>query len=369
MLISQKIKSIYLYPYTVYKKIENYVMLYYLMLFMLYYNFLQYYNTNNSINYNNIMPRRNNARRRAAKQNSLTIQTNQTNPSSQIVSDCYLVIPNNGQDDGMYNQCMWLSLRDFLRLHGFPYVTVRVLRALAGLDSSTEYVSFDIMKPAFATALYNIARYYNLQIVVFSVKRDGTRSHSGKFIMDPIQGEIYDIDSYIPTEGALTVNIAQYGSSHFELIVSGPNITPIPNAIGTQFVPAVPVKTAIATASGGSNPKAKTMISILRKVSDLTPSERKIANLHLENNKFVLQRIIIEEQLHSAQNKMDGDEKQMHETLHNTDLPHELKKHLVESLTVLTQSNLKIINEYNKQLQRIDMQIFELQTQIFNLEN
>jgi hypothetical protein len=46
MIIIEKIKSIYLYPYMVYKKIENYVMLYYLMLFILYYNSLQH-TTNN----------------------------------------------------------------------------------------------------------------------------------------------------------------------------------------------------------------------------------------------------------------------------------------------------------------------------------
>ena len=42
MIIIEKIKLIYLYPYMVYKKIENYVMLYYLMLFILYYNCSQH---------------------------------------------------------------------------------------------------------------------------------------------------------------------------------------------------------------------------------------------------------------------------------------------------------------------------------------
>ena len=290
----------------------------------------------------------------------------------------YTVIPNSGQDEGMYNQCMWISIRDFLMHNGYSRVTTRRIRAVAGLDSSTEFVSFDFMKPEFASALFRIANYYNLQIVIFSVNRDGTRSHSvGKFIMDPIQGEIQEIDSYIPTEGVFTVNIAQYGSSHFELIVNGPGITPIPNTFGMPFVPAVPVKTAIAsvpattTTTGtttGSNTNAKSMVPVLRKVSELTPSETEIANLQIETNTFVLHRRIIEDQLRNTQSKMEGDDKQMHNTLQQSDLPQDLKKHLVDSLTEVAHSNLKIINEYNQQLQRIDTQILELQTRIFVLE-
>ena len=78
----------------------------------------------------------------------------------------YSVIPNNGQDDRMYNQCMWISHRDFLQRHGFPHITTRQIRAVAGLDSSTENMSFDIMKPEFASALFRVANYFNLQIVV-----------------------------------------------------------------------------------------------------------------------------------------------------------------------------------------------------------
>ena len=126
MIIIEKFKSIYLYPYLIYKKIENYVMLYYLMLFIIYYNSTQH--------------------------NSLQYTKTKTNTMSQ-----YSVIPNDGQVDGMYNQCMWISLTRFLQLHGYPYITTRRIRAQAGLDSSTETTSFDFTNRIFATALRRIA--------------------------------------------------------------------------------------------------------------------------------------------------------------------------------------------------------------------
>lgn len=393
MLIIEKIKSIYFYPYTVYKKIENYVILYYLMLFILYYNSLQYTSLNYNNN-NNIMNPQNNLRRHSSNHRTTPYPNQsqrvhpQLNQAQHNNTERYLVRPNNGQDDGMYNQCMWISIRDFLIHNGYPLVTTRRVRAVAGLNSSTENMSFDFMKPEFASALYRVANYYNLQIVIRSINRDGTRSHSvGKFIMDPIQGEIQEIYSYIPTEGAFAVNIAQYGSSHFEWIVSGPNIKPIVNAIGMPFVPAVPMKTTVTTPAHVPAPvpvptttsvtsvtatatttTITTIITTLRKVSELSPAEKKIAEMQQETISLVEIRKIVSDNIASEQQYIRDYAINSQQTQNSKDLPDDLKKQLVESFASFKESSLKIINECKQKLQHVDTQICDLQTQIFKLE-
>ncbi len=401
MLIIEKIKSIYFYPYTVYKKIENYVILYYLMLFIFYYNSLQYTSLNNNNNNNNIiMNPQNNLRRHSSNHRSTPyhnpnqVRQNQAqlNHAQHNNTERYLVRPNSGQDDGMYNQCMWISIRDFLIHNGYPFVTTRGVRAVACLDSSTENMSFDFMKPEFASALYRVANYYNLQIVIRSINRDGTRSHSvGKFIMDPIQGEIQEIYSYIPTEGAFAVNIAQYGSSHFELIVSGPNIKPIVNAIGMPFVPAVPMKTTVTTPAHVPAPTPTptptptttsvtsvtatattttitTIITTLRKVTELSPAEKKIAEMQQETISLVEIRKIVADNIASEQQQIRDYAINSQQTEKSKDLPDDLKKQLVESFASFRLSSLKIINECEQKLQHVDTQICDLQTKILKLE-
>ena len=343
MIIIEKFKSIYLYPYLIYKKIENYVMLYYLMLFIIYYNSTQH--------------------------NSLQYTKTKTNTMSQLQ---YLVIPNDGRYGdmygNMYNQCMWLSLTRFLQLHGYPYITTRRVRAQAGLDSSTETTSFDFTNRIFATALYRIAQIYNLLINVISINRDGTRLHNGgTFIMDPIQGEIYDIDTYIPTVGALYVNIAQYGTSHFELIVAGPQINPIANAHGAPFVPAIPMKTTTCI-DGSTSTNTPTTKTIMRKITELTPAEKEIASLHQETIHFLGIRKILEQDIRTAQNQLQRYDVRQRELLNSPDLPRDLKAQCIESLSLDQESTLRIINEYKQKLQRTDIQICEFQTRISNLE-
>jgi len=129
------------------------------------------------------------------------------------------VIQNNGSEEGMVNQCFWISIKDYLRRSGnIPDMTLRRLRQEAGLDATTERTVFDVTNPLFENAANRIAQLYNLQINVYPLEGNGTIKFNGNLI-----------DRINPSGGNI-VNIGQYGIYHFNLIVESG---------GTPYTPAV----------------------------------------------------------------------------------------------------------------------------------
>jgi hypothetical protein len=120
----------------------------------------------------------------------------------------YIVIPNNGQIEGMTNQCLWISIKDYLQNVLGNNITVRQLRQQAGLDASTENKMFDFDTPEFRSAIERISSIYGLEINFFEVTRDGTHVRDMHIIGD---------------DNPFIVSIAFYGA-HFQLITSGPGI-------------------------------------------------------------------------------------------------------------------------------------------------
>jgi hypothetical protein len=131
-------------------------------------------------------------------------------------------IPNSGAKDGMTNQCLWISILDYLNGHGFPALTLRELRTQAGLQADTEHILFDIVTESYRIALNLIVNRYNLQIDFLPIDGNGTVLYNGQ-LLERIGN------------GANRLEIAQYGSYHFQLI----------NGEGQQFVAMVPVKSKL----------------------------------------------------------------------------------------------------------------------------
>jgi len=130
---------------------------------------------------------------------------------------------NSGARDGMSNQCLWISILEYLNTHGHADLTLRELRTAAGLDASTENTMFDIVTPAFRHALLRIVEIYNLRITFLPIDGMGNVLYNGE-IVDRIG------------HGANNFEIAQYGAYHFEYVTG--------NAVGVanNFVPYVAVK-------------------------------------------------------------------------------------------------------------------------------
>jgi hypothetical protein len=135
-------------------------------------------------------------------------------------------IGNTGSLEGMKYQCFWISILDYLKINGYPDLTLKQLRTEAGLGKDTEETMFDIdylvgpeldRQPIFFNAATRIAEKYNLRIQIYS-----THIHNGNFELSTPRGLIGD--------GSKLVEIAQFGIDHFELIDANH---------GENFVPAV----------------------------------------------------------------------------------------------------------------------------------
>jgi len=153
------------------------------------------------------------------------------NKPAEKVSETRYIRPNNniyveteynsGGIDGMINQCFWMSIHQFLLNNGYPNLTVREIRTNAGLNRDTEDKMFDSEIEEFRKAAEVIARKYNLTINIVPVNSHGQVLYGGNLI-ERIGN------------GINNVNIAQFGTHHFQLITNY-----VDNLAESNFIPAV----------------------------------------------------------------------------------------------------------------------------------
>jgi hypothetical protein len=145
----------------------------------------------------------------------------------------FQVISNNGgvSENGinMGNQCMWISIRDYLRYFKNIHTTVTELKTIARLNiDATKYEQFDLdsRKFNFKDGIDFVAKHHNLRIEAFLIDSYG---NSHPHLVDDFG---MPIPMHIVNEtGKNLVKIAFYGG-HFELIVDGytqppPHIKPV----------------------------------------------------------------------------------------------------------------------------------------------
>lgn len=114
-------------------------------------------------------------------------------------------IRNDGQKDGMTNQCLFISILDFIIRNINNTLTLRDLRNVGGLDKSTEHTMCDTKNNIFINAIKAICIEFGLVIIVLPIDYNGNILYNGNII-----------DTY--GEGNHIVRIAQFGLNHFELI-------------------------------------------------------------------------------------------------------------------------------------------------------
>ena len=239
---------------------------------------------------------------------------------------------NSGQpreDDSkhMSNQCMFISISDFLKARGQD-VTVRELRIVGGLDARSERVEFDEGWLHSTTALENIAKHYNIRISVYtSLSSDITKleAYTGNLenslcpkITYTKDGQVSGFDDELLNEHTAqhTVHIV-HRPGHYELI------TKITSTDGEEIYD---LKKTLDGKKFGTPPGAKAPSDSNEYTPPLAPVVHSILNLRSSINKNLEQLIqskkasidnlkLIKAQIYK--NKTDAN-KQLYEDIDNS---------------------------------------------------
>ena len=136
------------------------------------------------------------------------------------------VIPNNGNIEGMSQQCFWISIYNYLERH--PDVNngrvnnVRGLRTLVGLGKDTEHLPFDENDSRFKKALEKLINIFDLQIIVHFINARGEQI----ILSDQITGRQNEAIRPINESGANLVRITQHGLNHFQYMTGSISSVP-----------------------------------------------------------------------------------------------------------------------------------------------
>ena len=136
----------------------------------------------------------------------------------------FTVIPNTGSLEGMSNQCLWISIKDYLNTFLENPITLTELRNNVGLNRDSEHEMFDNDDENFVNAINRICDIYDLTIKFYLI--DG----NGNLITNLDENGI--AESFMCYgHGRNIVNITSYGRYHFQLITGGYGLEPLPNFI------------------------------------------------------------------------------------------------------------------------------------------
>ena len=129
----------------------------------------------------------------------------------------YHTIHNNGQvtEAGihMVNQCLWISIRDYLKYCKNEERSIIAIKEMAGLGAESDYEMADWEKRVFRQAIENIATVLDIRLEFYPVYL--AKHYSSRALRDAR----HIVNETSPN----VVPIAFYGA-HFEFIVEGPGI-------------------------------------------------------------------------------------------------------------------------------------------------
>jgi hypothetical protein len=129
----------------------------------------------------------------------------------------FLSIPNNGGGEpGFTNQCIWLSIRDYLNYSLGIIITATELKRGLRLGPETDIIEYDEENPLLRDALHRLVVEFGLTLCFIITRYDGTIA---PYCLNQ-DGTMKPFRTINP--GFTNVYIATFGR-HFELIVEGPN--------------------------------------------------------------------------------------------------------------------------------------------------
>lgn len=235
-------------------------------------------------------------------------------------------IQNDGRQEGMTLQCFWISILQYLNSHNHPGLTLRELRAYAGLTTNTEHEMFDTESAEFINAAETIAQNFGLQIYVYRVTQDG-------MIIE--RGRQFPHDNY-REDNVNIVNIASFGLYHFELIDENE---------GKKFVPAVIYQNDLTKINDIDNediqPAYLNVVELTEKLKDLYKMQK-------ENNKIIN---VLEESINDMMYK-------------NTDKSKEYKRAFINAISDKIENIETELNSLKEEIQLHNAELKSLKVAI-----
>jgi hypothetical protein len=143
-------------------------------------------------------------------------------------------IPNNGSDGTNSQQCIWISIRDYLNYHRGEIRTVRILKELVGLPATTDTTQYDDANVQLRRGLELLC-----ELLDISIHFIGTRSN-GNIIPFNLENNRMVSHHIINRGNPNILYIAAFGS-HFEPIIKGPSNYVLTLDASSSFNTAQPV--------------------------------------------------------------------------------------------------------------------------------
>lgn len=273
----------------------------------------------------------------------------------------FRVIRNTGSDnDGaLTNQCMWISIRDFLRLNGSPDITTDQIRQIAGIPDRLNHTMFDFNNTELQNALRRLVNHFNLRLRIFPVEHTGQPSRY--WYNDYVEGEpLRPAEIFGPSLGnnmgaPKNVNLAQYGTGHFNLIVGGYGLPDMTGARAEDFTPMIPVSTS----------NGKTILKEVSKLAELSESEKRTAVFYQQIFDLTDFRRFLKDDLRSDEHLLAQSQKNYDETSKSTSLDDSDKRLILASITKTEIDPLKqTISQKKQHINELDSEIIALNLQI-----
>jgi hypothetical protein len=266
-----------------------------------------------------------------------------------------ITIHNNGTggEQNMGQQCIWISIRDYLRYHrGETNHTIRTLKASVNLDPHTDRMEFDNNNPLLQNALEQLCKKLCIRGVIIFIDHNGTINDFSfnRQIGQIVQTLVYNQDGICNQGGvAEDVYIASFGS-HFELI------TEIPG--GNYVLQPAPVA-APAAAPAASKPKVVIHNVYVNIDELLTDSDKKIGELRIK---------LVEEtqNINFFENELDKNNKEIKQlslSIKTLYAPNNFNNNLNNNKTELEKAYSETIKKINKKNDKTKIKILELKNQ------
>ncbi len=211
-----------------------------------------------------------------------------TGPPHKV--DILLTLKNNGsrpEEPYLCEQCMWISIRDFLEYHRGINMSVRKLKASVDLGPETDKTEFDHDFGTRSTnklydGLIALCKKYKITLVLITISPQRT-VYPGYIVNGVLSNHdrINDDDDHPDNE---EVYIASFGR-HFELIVKGPGYTL--ESYTEQVKPSREASASSMTQLQATPYEPKVKVSENCKatfvpIDELSPAELRVASYQIE---------------------------------------------------------------------------------------
>lgn len=262
----------------------------------------------------------------------------------------FTTIENDGNIDGMSNQCLWISIKDYLTYVKNYDITVRQIREIGNLGPDTEKIEFNEDNPQLKNALEEIANFFDLKIEIYSVLPNRAPDPN---MFDVINNQI-PVPRLIVNKNLINiVPIASFGG-HFELITSGCHIIQLhlinqPKNLHT-FTPKVYSKKKEIYIDPETlvDKQEKTVASKLYNIinNKLTIEYLNLYKIKLENEKFKKEDVNL---LNISSNNLNEEDKSIFHAQTEEEI-YEIEKHIkainleIDELTANNLADEDIIN-------------------------